>query len=119
MYFTVSGAGEKPDPIGNSLAGTCIFLGKKSALTTKKVADAPFGQDVLRWVSDGNPLEGRGLIKPQIDVNIRAICPTVGNNYGVSRGVLHPGEGARFDRVEALNYANDIFYWGHVVEVRR
>jgi hypothetical protein len=104
----------------SELAGRCIFLGKRSALSSSKPAETPFGAELLRKVVSkaGREAMPNTKLSPSSDVSLRSACPLVQPDktalYGSVVGTLRPGEHVNVKSVSALRYANDTFYWAVV-----
>jgi hypothetical protein len=95
----------------------CVFLGKRSASVTRRPPDMPFGAgllDTLRSIDGRAGLKGREL-RVEVPVNIRSDCPTVVNGsayYAPTITQLNPGDTFFPSEIQALNYLDDVFYWG-------
>ena len=102
------------------LRGAFVYLGKDSAIETSahkpKEGDAPFGQPILIWMRDGNPISS--TIAPVLEsVIARASAPTIGNIYGHELATLEKGMLVRIQDYRKLRYKDDNFYWGRIENV--
>lgn len=100
------------------LPSECVFLGKLSALKTEKLADAPFGQELLHRIADGKlPATESFTATAKTAVNVRSTCPVirdVGTYYGTITRSLPNGQSISIRNYAALHYLEDTFYWGRV-----
>lgn len=106
------------------LAGNCTFLGKRSALVTRKPEDMPFGLDVLRRAinADTRPKLVGDLLRAVTGVYLRSRCPVVIEGaayYGKIVTALNPSDTVVPRIIYALSYLDDVFYWTTVDKVAK
>jgi hypothetical protein len=106
------------------LAGTCTFLGKRSALETRKPEDMPFGLDVLRRAinADNRPKLVGDFLRVVTGVNLRSRCPVLIEGaayYGKIVAALNPSDTVVPRIIYALGYLDDVFYWTTVDKVAK
>lgn len=108
----------------SSLSNRCVFIGRKSAFSTHKPEDMPFGLDVLQAVVAPGSRSQRDKEIVRTKTSARSNCPIIIEGsayYGRVLAELLPGDEIYFRDVIVMNYDNDLFYWAtidHAVKSR-
>lgn len=110
-------------------ATECIFLGKRSAIQSRAIRDAPFGIDLISVLDKYMPKRTTSLEPLQVkweltriyakyDVNVRSTCPyvnSIGKEFnGSITSVLHMGKSVDVNFYLAIPKDDDIYFWGQL-----
>lgn len=112
--------GGKNDPPAVPLAllkGASIYMGKKSWLDQPNDDESPFGKDVLRWMINGNPIDGERL-KMTSGAVVRSFHPRTGGRYGKVLAILREGDVVRIKSYVRIFMKKDEFFFGRIDDVQ-
>jgi hypothetical protein len=95
----------------------CVFVGKKSAVASTRVEDAPFGRDVLAKIESATLGQPPIALITQATLNVQSNCPVLreaGVYYGLITRTVASGQRVTIGPIFKLDYAGDTFYWGQI-----